>query len=207
MIPDDLRKNLHDCLPREKSPANTALHFAASAKNGQAMVEFLAGLVAVLAIIATMTVGARMIARHSNTMVDARENAADYAVYPFYDAAEHDTSLIQSWSPGPDGKRHTPDDEFTTANRQRFKNVIVQTAAEDGRSWEILNGIPDNNVSRLAGSPFPASFFGLVRGSSQEEIDLSDLPAFTHLVYGGDHIEIKSNAWLIWLKGLYSRRD
>ncbi len=168
------------------------------------MVEFLTGIVAVLAVVTTMTVGSKMIARHTDTMVEARQRAAEYAMFPVYDAGEHDTALIQSWQPGPDGKRHTADDEFTTSDQNRFNNVVVSTAGENNRSWEILNSIPDNELSRIHNHPFPASFFGLVKGESDTvEIDLSRWPAFTHLVYGGDSVEIKSDAWFTWLKGLY----
>jgi hypothetical protein len=183
---------------------STGLLRAVSTKRGQAMVEFLVGIVAILAVTTSMIVAVHLVARHTDTMIQARKRAGDTAASPLYDRAANNPQYLRSWLPGDDGKRHTSDDRPVHGDESRFESAIVEESAQNGDGWQRLDSIPDNTVSKMHNSVLPSSYFGLVKGESDSvKVDLSEWPAFMHLVYSADSIEVQSETWLTWMKGIY----
>ncbi len=169
---------------------------------GQAIVEFLIGLVAVLTLLAGLFQIASLIATHTRTMAEARRQAALLAVQ------ETDpgillsgASYIRDWQPGRDGKPYTRDDTFTPADAIAFHHIMVERAVPAPSAWEILNQTRNHPLGSLHGAPNPCRFFGLIRGSDHKTVPL--VPAAQNLFYRANAIEVRSDVWMTWTKGLY----
>ena len=53
----------------------------------------------------------------------------------------------------------------------------------------------------MANEPLPQIDFGFTYGRASEEVRM--IPAVTHLIYAAPSIDLKSEAWLVWTKGVY----
>jgi hypothetical protein len=168
-------------------------------KEGQAIVEFIVGLVVVLVLFAGLLQVASLAKAHTETMTEARRRAAIQATMDFDIPSTPD--YILSRLPGADNKDYTRDDSFTPANAGDFENLIIEQAAENTAGWDLINSVPGNRVSTLRGSAAPVTQFGLVKGSDSESVDL--LPAVQNLIYDAPHIELKCDVWMTQTKGLY----
>jgi hypothetical protein len=168
-------------------------------KNGQAMVEFLVGLVAVMALL----IGARQVASLARNHTEARRQAGELAILTelggdsdmLYNAAYLDT-----WDTGPDGRPHTRDDVPVFAVASAFQDTVVERSAS-AEDWELLESIPENRVQRLRQNADPVQFFGLVRGYDSRTVSL--VPAARSLIYNAESIEIEAEAWIPLLRGIY----
>ena len=68
---------------------------------------------------------------------------------------------------------------------------------------DLLNAVrPDNPVSVIAKSDYPASLFGLVQGEKRDS-QTNRFPVIKDLIYNADVIEVRGSAWLTWTKGIY----
>jgi len=193
------------CLPISNSPA-------LSAKGGQALVEFLVGLIAFLAIAACLRIGSIMISSHSDAMTTARNNAASAASQ---DAdVLSDARYIHERTAGKDEiwfrehnipvqGQYTKDDDATTANGSEFSSLIVNKAVSADSDWDIINQIPNNRLSKLRDQVVnPSSSFGLVLGSDKRTVPIDEVPA-VRLFYDAKTIEVECNVWMTQLNGIY----
>lgn len=170
-----------------------------SGRNGQATVEFLIGLVAILALFAGLIQVVSLTKARTDTMVAARREAGMAAIAPGSSPMPPDyRRFIQE---GADTKRYTKDDTFTPADPARFVDVIVTPAAPDASGWTIIDSLTDNNFSLLHESQSPVEEFGLVSGSAERNILL--LPAVRHLLYAAPQITVKSKVWMAKTKDIY----
>jgi hypothetical protein len=172
-------------------------------KNGQAMVEFLVGLVAVMALL----IGARQVAslarNHTEAMVEARRQAGELAILTDLDGESdilYHASYLDTWDTGPDGRPHTRDDVPVFAVASAFQDTVVERSAS-AEDWELLESIPENRVQRLRQNADPVQFFGLVQGYDSRTVAL--LPAARSLIYNAESIEIEAEAWIPLLRGIY----
>jgi hypothetical protein len=170
-----------------------------SSRSGQAMVEVLVGLVALLVLIAGLLQVASLCSAQTKTMVEARHQAGELAML---DAEPISVpNYIQDWQEGPDGKRYTKDDVFTTAAAATLQDTIVSKASPDSFGWTIIDGVPKNRLSRIHKSGMPQTELGFVKGSDSTNVDL--LPIIQKLVYKADSIKVDSEVWMTWTKGIY----
>jgi hypothetical protein len=172
-----------------------------SKRHGQAAVEFLIGLVALLALIAGLIQVISLSTARTNTMVAARREAGKAAIAPstgYLVPPEYRTTLYA----GADGKRYTADDwaDVSADREARFKNVIVAPSAQSA-DWAFIDSRPDNYISILNQSAAPVQEFGLVSGSSDTKTNL--LPAVRHLLYAAPSITVKSTVWMAKTKDIY----
>ncbi len=171
---------------------------------GQALVELMVGLVVVMILVAGLLQMSSMTSAHTDVMIEAREEAALLAMLdlgPDMDVLS-DADYIRDWHEGGDGRRLSRDDFSDTGDAAAFQGLVVdQTVADAG--WDILNAAPNNRISRLRGDPMVVSSFGLVKGRATESARLDMLPAFRHLIYQADSIDVEATAWMTLCKGLY----
>jgi hypothetical protein len=175
------------------------LPHARSSRSGQAIVEFIVGLVAVLVLFAGLLQVATLTKKHTDTMVEARRLAAERAMTDLDAASNPD--YISNWKPGTDRKPYTRDDIHSPADPGSFDSRIVDRAAEDALGWSIIDFIPRNPLADMHGSGTPASEFGLVSGSDTRTVDL--LPAVQDLIYDRPRINVRCTVWMTQTKGLY----
>ena len=168
-------------------------------RGGQALVEFMIGLVAVLVLFAGLLQVASLSRIHTDTMVEARRLAAEQAMLDVDTLTSPD--YIHDWQQGDDQKSYTRDDNFTTANPSDFDTRIVDRAGGDTDGWDLIDSAPGSRFPDLHGSSAPGSLFGLVEGTDSGTIDL--LPAVQHLIYAAPSIQVRCNVWMTRTKGLY----
>jgi len=167
--------------------------------SGQAMIELIVGLVAILALLAGLLQVASLTKTHTDTMVEARREAGELAMLDL--ELMMDPDYIRDWREGPDTKRYTRDDISTSADSVIFDDTIVEKASADSDGWEILREVPDNRLSRLHDNLDPVSCFGLVRGYDKKSVDL--ISAVQSLLYRADTIDVECEVWMTWTKGIY----
>jgi hypothetical protein len=168
-------------------------------KSGQAIVELMVGLVALLVLIAALLQVASLSSAHDATMVEARRQAGELAMMDAEPAFVPD--YILDWHAGPDTKRYTRDDTFTTADPAQFKGTIIDKAAADSTGWDRIDAVPNNRISRIHGSGMPQTELGFVKGTASTNVDL--LPVIQSLVYAADSITMETETWMTWTKGIY----
>ena len=163
---------------------------------GQAMVEFMVGLVVVLVLLAGLIQIGQLAHAHTRTMIAARAAAGRLAMSatpPVSDNAQ----LVSGWVPGPDQRRYTPDDmAIAASNAATLPGELVAQARLD-----LVPDAPPNALATLAASPNPAGKFFLVKGNASESVPI--LPVIRRLVYPRPEMEVESDAWMIWTKGIY----
>lgn len=171
-----------------------------AARQGQALVEFVVGLVAVLALLAGLlqlaSLGTAWIEAHA----EARTAAARRAIL---DAAPGGAvpRYLRDWEPGPDRRRHTRDDVALTGNPVPFQSVVVGAAVSGPHHREILERVPRDRITALYDGPAPASLFGLVSGTGTR--DVPTLPAVRSLLYRADRIALQETVWMTRTGGIY----
>jgi len=182
-------------VPRTPSRPFPLFPFSSSFAAGQALVEFVVALVAILVLFAGLVQIGLLTSTRTQTMIDARQEAGQNAIAPLSVSPVPD--YIENWQAGSDTRQYSADDVFTTANAADFSGQLVAYGhPEDLHSW-----VPANAVSPLYQNPNPVSLFGLVSGDASETVQL--LPAVTHLIYAADSINIYSEVWLGWSQGIY----
>lgn len=164
-------------------------------RNGQAMVEFVVALVAIIVLVAGLLQFGRLSAAHTATMSEARREAGAYAIIPAQIFSSPDYILDRTV--GPDGYAYSKDDSHTDALPGNLYNQLIGYADPDMLSARL----PGNAVSSLYGQPFPQLEFGLTYGSDTEDVPL--LPVIRNLVYNATSIEVKSEVWMVWTHGIY----
>jgi hypothetical protein len=164
-------------------------------KSGQAMVEFVIGLVVVIVIIAAMLQVGSLSMQHNNAMIEAREEAAESAMSTL--GLMDNADFISEVTIGNDESTYTRDDEKEMAIPSDISNRILTHADPDGLS-QIM---PLNPVSAMDSAPLPQAAFGLVRGYESKEVEL--LPAVQHLLYDRPSIDVEGEVWMIWTTGYY----
>jgi hypothetical protein len=170
-----------------------------SAREGQAIIEFIVALISVVVLAAGCLQLAVLTRTHTDLMEEARAEAGEKAMSLQSMAVSPDYILDRT--EGSDLKRYSADDEFTTASQSAFQSIIVSKAANNPTGWSLMNQAPNTALPDLRQTWSPVSAFGLVRGSAQQSVPL--LSATQHMIYGQGEIEVKCTVWMTWMKGIY----
>jgi len=184
----------------KKLTRRTCLPSYYSSKSGQALAEFVIGLIAILVLVACLRVGSSMITAHSEAMVSARNSAASEASLALNSLS--DAKYIHDVTVGADTKQFTKDDRFTTAIPSEFDNIIVGQTAVSNADWDIIDQIPNNSMSLLHGCTTPSGYFGLVKGTDTRTVPVNDVPA-VRLFYDAQSIEVECNVWMTKINDIY----
>ena len=170
-----------------------------SDRHGQAMIEFVVGIVAVLVLFAGLLQIIELSTTRTDAMIEARCEVAQAAIGGA--DVRGTPSYLETWEDGADERNFSADDEPTIGNQGSFRSAILDKAAgNDDYAWQTLNDMP-NDVSDLRASDAPVSRFGLLRG--QESVTISLIPAIRHLVYDAEEIEIECTVWFPALGGIF----
>lgn len=158
------------------------------------MVEFMVGLVVVLVLLAGLIQVSRLAHAHTNTMNTARAIAGLLSMEGTPPVSET-ARLIFDWVPGSDQRRHTHDDMAIAAG----SNVATELAGQ--AHLELAPDAPTNALTTLAASLNPVRDFCLVKGNASESVPILQL--IQRLVYSHSTLEVESDAWLVWTRGIY----
>ncbi len=175
---------------------NTAAKGGRPESGGQAAVEFVIGLVAILALLGGVIQIGRLALAQTRCQAEARTAAGRLAISPSAPLTEP-AAYLTDWMPGRDRRRHTRDDQrLVSSNAAALPRDLVGRARLD---W--APGLPANPFSQLAASALPGAQFYLVKGQHSESVPV--LPVFQRLVYAAPAIVVEGDAWLVWTEGLY----
>jgi hypothetical protein len=178
-------------------------HSVFRVRNGQALIEFIVGLVVVVVLFAGLIQLATLTRLHTEAMVQARREAGERAMselagnYQMASSADY----IEKVEEGEDDSPYSRDDTFEKGNPFSFDEIVVSRAAEDSGGWGILDRAPAGDIARLHGSGDPVSLFGLVKGD--EEASVPVISAVQSLLYNSDTIDIEVEVWMTLTEGLY----
>jgi len=171
------------------------------------MIEFVVGLVAILALLGCLLLAVRLFNAHTATLVQARAEAGRLSLTEpgedtdilWTEIPEH----ILDWQPGSDTRTYTRDDTYTTVGSPAF-DTVLDAAVADATAWDFIDAAAGNDLSALRNSLTPVADLGLIKGQSDvRTINLADLPAVVHLLYASPTIDVESHVWTTWLKGIY----
>jgi hypothetical protein len=168
-------------------------------RSGQAMVEVIVGLVALIVLAAGIIQVASLTRAQTDAMVQAREAAGASAfsdvpisVYPEY---------IHEIEEGADERTYSNDDTFTDADASAFNSTIVNELVTGQNEWDVMDELPNSHFSSLRDALTPSTEFGLLRGDASVTVQL--LPAVRSLLYRADEIEVECDVWMTWTRGIY----
>jgi len=173
---------------------------SSSSKSGQALAEFVIGLIAVLTLAACLRVGSYMITAHSDAMAKARSEAAESASLGVDTLS--DAKYIHEVTDGKDQRQYTKDDKFTTAGGSEFNSIILGRTVSAQSDWDVLDQAPNNRISKLNGNMNPSTAFGLVVGSDKKTVPIDQVPA-VRFFYNAKTMEVECNVWMTQINGLY----
>lgn len=176
-----------------------------TARSGQAMTEVLIGLIAIMVVVSSILQIASMTRAHTDVMIDARKEVAELCMFDLAPGMDFltDADYIRDWYEGNDQMRLSRDDEHDSGDAASFQMLIADPTAPDPSDWSIIDSAPNNRISRLRSDPLVINSLGLVKGSSSESAQLDMLPAFRHMVYAADSIDVEATVWMTLCKGIY----
>jgi hypothetical protein len=168
-------------------------------RRGQALVEVVVGLIAIVALIAGLLQITSLSRAHSDTRTEARAAAAREAMDPA--TLIYAPVFVGDVQAGPDGARYSVDDRLAPGSTAPFLFDIVDRSAGDGEGWQHLDAVPGNPVSRMRASAVPTLEFGFVRAQARRTVPV--LGAAQRLFFNRSEVEVETEVWMPWMTGLY----
>ena len=162
---------------------------------GQAIVELVVGLVAVIVLVAGIVQISTLGLMHSRVMTEARRLAGVQAMQDLPPFSGPD--YIAARTVGRDLTTYSRDDDSTPAFVGNFQVGLLRYSDPN----RVAQEVPDNEFTLMSQSQFPHLLFGLVEGRKSDSAEL--LPVMRNLVYRADRVEVEGRAWLTWTKGIY----
>ncbi len=171
---------------------------SAQGRAGQAMVELVVALIAILVVVAGLLQLILMGGAHTETLTEAAARAAARAVAG--GALAETFTPIADWTPGPDGLRQTPDDLPERGSLDGPRGLIAARTAPDG-DWSAVEPARFRSIADLHHGTLPSATFGFVRGDAVRDVEV--LPAARALFGLRDPTEIRNEVWMTLVGGLY----
>jgi len=170
-----------------------------AALSGQAMIEVMVGLVALIVLISGLLQVASLTRARTDAMATARDEAGGLAMLdsPVSDFPDY----IYEIGVGDDERSYSYDDEVSHANAGLFESEIMDHTVSESGEWDVLEEVPNTTFYDLHGNLTPAAAFGLVKGDASETVTL--LPAVRSLLYRADEIDVECDVWMTWTRGIY----
>jgi len=161
-------------------------------KNGQAIVELVVALVAVLVLFAGLLQIGLLADAHTAVMTEARRKAGMNAIAGGIGGVAPE--YISRWDNGPDRVSYSMDDRCVRGSPALFALLAGEHVAH---GMQLQRTVGANAVSSLA--PYPETVLsGFQSGRSSTVVPL--LPVIRHLVYAQDSIGLQSEVWMVEMK-------
>ena len=164
---------------------------------GQALMEFVAALVAVVVIVAALLQITALSRERLRAIQKARAQVATMSLADQYATMTPEASLLVGWTEGSDGRPMSADDQAIATTADSIRRDILEIA----RPEELAALIPTNLVTRAMREDPLTEAFGLVRGTARSDpVEL--MPVVRNLLYRADDIRVEGDATGVWLKGV-----
>ena len=164
-----------------------------SGRRGQAMIETVVALVALLAVFGAMVQLALLGRARSEAMAEARQEAGENALATGYAAPSPEPTFIYNWDVGGDDRSHSADD----FSRPALSGPAHRGLLDPMHADELAVRMPGNAFSDLRDRDPVVTGFDFVKGEAQSGA-ITLLPVVRRLLYNADSIRITSEAWLTW---------
>lgn len=162
-------------------------------RSGQALLELVIALVALLVLVAALLQIGTLTDARMLGLQEARSRADTLALSDICIRVPPDPSYLRDWSPGPDGTLHSRDDQAQPGNDQPVVSEIVQPV----RPVSLSQYLPGNRFASLDAPGLVIGEFDLVRGDATTR-NVPLLPATRRLLYDVESLSIDADCWMIW---------
>jgi len=179
------------------TPTTRSLPFRA--RRGQALVEFLIGIVAVLVLTGFLVQWVQLARSHRDTMTEARRQAGRLALSGLQVPSNPD--YIRSWYSGEDARTYSRDDYNRAGHQGAFLGVFTDPIAPAPPEATVMGRVSHNPVRDLANAGTPVNVFGLFSRRAADDVPL--LPVVRHLLYRDESIFLESEVWMTANEGIY----
>ena len=170
--------------------------FVCGRKRGQAMVEFVIALVAIIVLFGGLMQVSVLSNRHDKVMNEARLQAGINAMT---DALGGQAPVyITDWTKGADDVNYSVDDKDITGLSGQFS----YKAASYAHSADLAAIAGQNLISGLAGNPDEV-LGNLTDGHDSDSVAI--IPVIRDFVYNSDTITLDCRVWMVDLGNLYQR--
>gem|GEM_PF-1422335 len=177
-----------------QTPARPSRH----SRQGQALIEMAICMVAILLVLGFLFQVGLTGHAHTRTMMQATEEATEASIRDSYTVDFLGSpEYIHEVVTGDDGARYSADDDFSAESAGPFYGNIV--AQSDPERLQQFAG--PNRLSSLYGAGNTVAEFEMVRG--HDDTDVRVLPVVRGIMYNGSSIEVESEVYMPWLKGMY----
>jgi len=166
-------------------------------KRGQAMIEFCVGSLVLIILIAGLIQIGLLGMYRSETMQNATQRATLYSTADVFPGAVL-PKYIGEMQEGNDATPYSEDDGSSSGNPA----YVVQGILEHVRPSELESMVPENALSEAYHSQNVVTEYDLIQGKDVE-YNIPLLPIIRKTVYAEDSIDVRSEVWMTWLKGLY----
>ncbi len=156
-------------------------------KDGQALVEFVVGLIAVLVLFAALIQLGLLANAHTEIMVKAREEAGVNVITPIVNMEPPD--YIAAWQDGDDEISYSADDEMVLGSVGAAAGIADFSHPDD-----LGQRVGLNPVSAASVAP-DLLMRNMQRG--YESVTVPLLPAVRNLLYADEAIELECEVWLV----------
>ncbi len=164
-----------------------------SKKHGQAIVEFVVAMVAILAVVTGVIVIGRLQLAHTQSMIEARYEVANSVLAP-QAMLSYDATWLHGWNYGADERAYTADDTpiYSLVTRDIALNVA------NNSMLDTLNDLPANRISAFEESADYSYFLPMVKGSRHITVDLSDIPFLREFFGFSRNIGLKTELYMTY---------
>jgi len=175
---------------------------ASSTKSGQAMAEFLLGLVAIMLLMVGLQQVSIVSRKSFDAYVNSRGQVARMQIDPNSDYIEG-FEFAETVDPGNDGKNYTGDDEVVVGDDSFYTEGrgflhMVDYALLEGYLWDWER---EDHYYKLSDSAFSSisESFSMFYGLDYQEVEV--VP-FLDKVVGRETILLERGVWMPWWGGL-----
>jgi hypothetical protein len=166
---------------------------------GQAMVEFVIGLIGLLIVLTMIFQGVVLTKEHTDAMTEARAEAGANAISSLSGISS--PIYVSEVNSGFDGDQYTEDDIKIAASSLTMQNDVVDKTVVNSSDWDIIGSAPRNSFNQIQNAISPVDAYGLVSGDSSKTVTLSE--AFRSLILNKDSIDIYVEVWMTHTDDIY----
>ena len=167
-----------------------------STKAGQAMVEFVVAILAIVIIIAGFFQLMEIVGTRGKILRSIRGEAGKKALSPglLIDRPDY----IRDWKEGEDELRHTADDKADTGSISVTLGAgVVEHSVPNSGDWSYLDNAVNSDLASLRGG-LSATALGLVHEKETEKVEL--MPAMRDWIIRKEYVLVGSELWMPRLK-------
>jgi len=165
-------------------------------RSGQALIEFMVGIVAVIVLLGGAIQIGRISTERTRAMQQATRSAHQLALFGD-DASAYVPPYMVNWMVGNDERRHSTDDRRIVGSG----NAVMNAADQIAQSQRLREQGVDHPMTALPDSAAVLASTDFVRGTSAS-LGIPVLPVIRNYVYRANSLSVDASAFMVWSGGL-----